>query len=60
MDKSRRYDVNVRSVMAFREIGRGLSHVETFSRVMNMPQPYSPSSYDKIVKEIAPLCCCNG
>ena len=54
MDKSRRYDVNVRSVMAFREIGRGLNHVETFSRVMNMPPPYSHSSYDKIVKEIAP------
>ena len=40
--------------MAFREIGRGLSHIETFSRVMNMPPPYSHSSYDKIVKEITP------
>ena len=52
MEKSKRFDVNTRSVMAFREIGRGRNHIETFSRVMNMPPPYSHSSYDKIVEEI--------
>ena len=40
-----RYDLNVGSIVAFREIGRGLAHMETFSRIMNMPPPLSKSNY---------------
>ena len=47
-----RFDVNVRSNIAYREIGRGLTHIETFNRVMNMPPSYSHSNYDETVKEL--------
>ena len=40
-------DVNIRSIIAFREIGRGLSHIETFHRIMNMSPSYS-------VKDVLP------
>ena len=47
-----RHDVNIRSIVAFREIGRGLAHIETYSRIMNMPPPFSHSTYDTTVGEI--------
>ena len=53
-DESSRYDVNVRSIIAFREIGRGLSHIETFNQIMNMPPPYTHSTYDDMVKDVLP------
>ena len=53
-EQSSRYDVNVRSIIAFREIGRGLSHIETFNRIMNMPPPYTHSTYDETVKDVLP------
>ena len=53
-DECNRYDVNIRSIVAFREIGRGLSHIETFNRVMNMPPPFSHSTYDDTIKDILP------
>jgi hypothetical protein len=53
-DERSRYDVNVRSIIAFREIGRGLGHIETFNRVMNMPPPYTHSTYDEMVNDILP------
>ena len=53
-DESSRYAVNVRSIMAFREIGRGLSHIETFNRIMNMPPPYTHSTYDDMAKDVLP------
>ena len=49
-----RYDLNVRSIVAFREIGRGLAHMETFSRIMNMPPPLSKSNYQELVNDMSP------
>ena len=45
-DERSRYDVNIRSIITFGEIRRGLSHIETFHRIMNMSPPYSHSTYD--------------
>ena len=42
-DERSRYDVNIRSIIAFGEIRRGLSHIETFHRIMNMSPSYSYS-----------------
>ena len=53
-EQSSRYDVNVRSIIAFREIGRGLSHIETSNQIMNMPPPYTHSTYDETVKDVLP------
>ena len=53
-EESSRYDVNVRSIIAFRQIGKGVSHIETFNRIMNMPPPYTHSTYDDTVKDVLP------
>ena len=53
-DERSRYDVNIRSIIAFGEIRRGLSHIETFHRIMNMSPPYSDSSYDDTMKDVLP------
>ena len=53
-DERSRYDVNIRSIVAFREIGRGLSHIETFHRIVNMSPSYSHSTYDHTVKDVFP------
>ena len=37
--QGRSHEVNLRAVLAFREIGRGHSAMTTFSKVMNMPAP---------------------
>ena len=37
-------EINARSVMAFREIGRGQEAILTFTPIMNMPPPLSKSS----------------
>ena len=49
----KRYDVNVRSIVAFREIGRGFAHIERFSRIMNMFPPYARSNYLGMVKDMS-------
>ena len=36
---SNKYDVNVRAFIAFREIGRGYSSIQTFCQYMNMSSP---------------------
>ena len=53
-DARSRYAVNIRFIIAFREIGRGLSHIETFHRIMNMSPLYSHSTYDDTVKDVLP------
>ena len=40
--------VNLRMVMAFREIGKGHQALQTFASCMNMPRPMSHSNYDSI------------
>ena len=54
------YEINLRAVMAFREIGRGNEAMSTFTTIMNMPAPLSNHSYDltnnklhKVYKEIS-------
>ena len=41
----KQYDVNRRAVIAFREIGKGFSAMETFCGFMNMPNPMSKTTY---------------
>jgi hypothetical protein len=41
-------EVNVRAVLAFREIGRGHNAMTTFSKVMNMPAPPGHQAFTKI------------
>ena len=53
-DVRSRYDVNIRSIIPFGEICRGLSHIETFHRIMNMSPPYSHSTYDDTMKDVLP------
>ena len=53
-DERSRYDVNIRSIIAFSEIPRGLSHIETCHRIMNMSPPYSHSTYDDTMKDVLP------
>ena len=54
------YEINLRAVMAFREIGRGREAMATFTAIMNMPPPLTNHSYDitnnklhKVCKEIS-------
>ena len=42
------YEVNVRAVLAFREIGRGHNAMVTFTKVMNMPPPPTRTNFTKI------------
>ena len=41
-DERSRYEVNIRSIIAFGEIRRGLSHIETFHCIMNMSPTILP------------------
>ena len=38
------YDVNLRTAVAFREIGRGHTAIETFCGFMNMPPPMTSNT----------------
>ena len=50
------HEVNVRAVLAFREIGRGHTAMTTFTKVMNMPSPPMRSVYTKIQnKKLLPI-----
>ena len=42
------FEVNIRSVIAFREIGRGHEAMKTFSSMMNMPKPLAIASFNDI------------
>ena len=43
-----RHIINLQTVLAFREIGRGYEAIKTFSACMGMPQPMTPSVYSSI------------
>ena len=45
------YDVNVRSVIAFGEIGKGPSSIQSFCHSINMP-PINKFAYDKTVNNL--------
>ena len=51
----RAFDINRRIIMAFREIGAGLSSIETFCRMMNMTTPMTNLSYAEHIHELHPL-----
>ena len=46
------FDINLRSVIAFREIDRGHSSLETFAGFMSMPPPMNKTAYNDSVKQI--------
>ena len=50
------HEVNVKAVLAFREIGRGHNAMMNFTKVMNMPAPPAPLAFTKIQnKKILPV-----
>lgn len=46
------YEINLRMIAGFREIGQGLKSMETFSRCLNMPPPMSAAAYNDIVDKM--------
>ena len=42
------YDINRRTIIAFRENGIGYSGIESFCRCMNMPKPMSKTTFDDV------------
>ena len=48
---SKPFDINLRAILAFREIGRGEAGIETFCGYMNIPPPMTESTYNNTVKE---------
>ena len=38
-EKMRSYDINKRSVYAFRRLGKGYAGIKTFLTIMNLPPP---------------------
>ena len=57
--KTRRkfYDINIQSVIAFREIGKGLECISSFCRSMNMLPPLAKKSYNRINDVLHQLYC---
>jgi hypothetical protein len=49
--QGRSYEVNVRSVLAFREIGKGHTGMTIFNKIMNMPSPPTRRVFTKIQNE---------
>jgi len=54
-DSKSSFDVNVRSVIAFREFGQGWQSIETFCRIMNIPPPMTNLTYTETVNKLHPL-----
>ena len=50
--KGKQYDINIHSVIAFREIGKGYAALESFCYIMNMLPPMTRNNYDKLVDEL--------
>ena len=48
------YDINLRSVVDFREIGKGHRAMETYG-FMNMPSPMTKKTYHKCIDDTHPL-----
>jgi len=49
------FDINVRTVICFRELGLGHSSIVNFSRHMNMSPPLGQFAYEKIVNLVHPI-----
>ena len=51
-EKMRSYDINKRSVYAFRRLGKGYAGMKTFLTIMNLPLPMTKKNYLKIAETI--------
>ena len=49
------YDINLRSVVAFREMDKGRRAMGTFCGFMNMPPPMTKKTYHKCIDDIHTL-----
>lgn len=52
IDKKRSYDINKRSVYAFRRLGKGYAGMKKFLVLMNLPPPMTKKNYSKIARLI--------
>ena len=41
------YELNLRTCIAFREMGKGYKSIRDFCKIMNIPPPMDPKSYRK-------------
>ena len=48
------FDINIRAIVAFREIGRGHASIETFCGYMNMPPPMMEATYNNAINTMHP------
>ena len=48
------YGINIRTVAAFREIGKGFAVIETFCGIMNMPQPMNRTTFRDCIDSMHP------
>ena len=46
------FEINTRTIIAFREIGKGYSALTTFCRCINMPPPMAQTSFDNLMDNI--------
>ena len=46
------YEINLRSCVSFREIGKGLKSMESVMTVMNSPQPMDSKTYRKLINKL--------
>ena len=46
------FDINTRAVIAFREMGKGLTAIEKFCGIMNMKPPMVKSTYNDIIQTL--------
>ena len=49
------YDINIRTILTFREIGKGHTAIETFCGLMNMPPPMTVNMYHETIANIHPV-----
>ena len=49
------YDINIRTILTFREIGKGHTAVETFYGLMNMPPPITVNTYHETIANMHPV-----
>ena len=49
------FDINLRTIVAFREFGQGLQSIDIFCRLMNISPPMTNFAYSEIINKIHPL-----
>lgn len=49
------FDINIKTLICFRELGLGHSAIENFLRHMNMPPPFTKIRYENIIYYVHPL-----